>query len=83
MKRAIVMNEVKKKDVRRSVGSTKCTFTVTVNFTQNATWQGHIHWAEKNQKQTFRSALEMLKLMDNALVEVSEETRPARWGEGA
>ena len=47
----------------------KCTFEVTVRFRQNATWQGQIMWAEKNMKQNFRSVLEMLKLMDEALSE--------------
>ena len=31
------------------------------------TWQGGVVWAEKNEKRTFRSALELLKLIDNAL----------------
>jgi ABC-type phosphate/phosphonate transport system ATPase subunit len=52
---------------RRDIGSVRGTFEITVKFTQNATWQGQIHWVEKNQKQNFRSALEMLKLMDEAL----------------
>jgi len=40
---------------------------------QNATWQGRIHWLEKNQDQNFRSVLEMLKLMDEALADDLEE----------
>ena len=35
----------------------------------NETWQGKVTWAEKNKSQYFRSALEMLKLMDKALTE--------------
>ena len=49
--------------------SPKCTFEITVGFRQNATWQGHILWIDKNLKQNFRSVLEMLKLMDEALSE--------------
>ena len=59
-------------DDRRDIGSTKGTFEITVKFMQNSTWQGQIHWIEKNQKQNFRSALEMLKLMDEALAESGE-----------
>jgi len=43
------------------------TFVVHVKYRQHSTWQGEIVWAEKNKKQTFRSALELLKLIDNAL----------------
>ena len=58
---------------RREVGSVKGTFEISVKFMQNSTWQGQIHWVEKNQKQNFRSALEMLKLMDEALNDGAEE----------
>jgi len=60
-------------ETRREVGSVKGTFEISVKFMQNSTWQGQIHWVEKNQKQNFRSALEMLKLMDEALNEGAEE----------
>ena len=58
---------------KREHGSTKCTFEIEVKFMQNATWQGQIYWAERNQRQNFRSVLEMIKLMDGALEEVAEE----------
>lgn len=44
----------------------KATFLVHIQFRQNATWQGSITWVEKEKTQNFRSALEMLKLMDEA-----------------
>ena len=59
--------------------SSKCTFEITVRFRQNATWQGHILWTEKNQRQNFRSVLEMLKLMDEALTEGEVENKPVSW----
>ena len=34
---------------------------------QNATWQGSVTWVEKKEKQQFRSALELLKLIESAL----------------
>lgn len=46
---------------------TKGTFVVHVQYRQNATWQGEVLWVEKKDSQKFRSALELLKLMDNAL----------------
>jgi hypothetical protein len=54
-------------------GDSKCTFEISVRFRQNATWQGKILWAEKNKTQNFRSVLEMIKLMDEALTDGIEE----------
>lgn len=45
----------------------KGTFIVQVMYRQNATWQGQVIWAEQNKKVYFRSAMELLKLMDSAL----------------
>ena len=36
---------------------------------ENETWQGKVIWAEKNRAQYFRSSLELLKLMDRALLD--------------
>jgi len=55
------------------LGGTKSTFEVSIRFRQNATWQGHIVWVEKNLKQNFRSDLEMLKLMDEALADCDDQ----------
>ena len=45
----------------------KVTFVVHVMYRQNATWQGSVTWAEKKQTANFRSALELIKLMDSAV----------------
>lgn len=45
------------------------TFLVHVIYRQHATWQGKVTWVEKNKTQHFRSALELLKLIDSALNE--------------
>ena len=65
--------------MKENIGSTKGTFEIIIKFTQNSTWQGHIHWVEKNQKQNFRSALEMLKLIDEALTEDDNDTQTNSW----
>lgn len=49
------------------------TFIVRVKFRQNATWQGEVVWAEKQERKYFRSALELLKLIDGALEETAAE----------
>lgn len=77
--RADVMNNKVSQENQGNYGSTSCTFEINVRFTQNATWQGQIYWFEQKKKQSFRSALEMLKLMDEALSEETEVAYPVGW----
>jgi len=60
-------NEVQKVDDLMEHKGDLATFVVHVQYRQNATWQGKIVWAEKKKECSFRSALEMLKLMDEAI----------------
>ena len=46
------------------------TFYVYVQYRQNATWQGTLIWKEREQEEEFRSALELIILLDNALSEI-------------
>lgn len=59
------------KEVTEQKGA-QATFVVHVQYRQNATWQGNVVWADKNITKNFRSALELLKLMDQALNEPEE-----------
>ena len=45
----------------------RATFVVRIQYRQNATWQGQVTWAEKQQTMQFRSALELLKLIDSTV----------------
>ena len=45
------------------------TFSLKILFRQNASWQGSVLWCDKNSEESFRSVLELLMLMDNALSE--------------
>lgn len=45
----------------------KATFTIQIQFQQHSTWQGTIAWVEGGRSQKFRSELEMLKLMMEAV----------------
>jgi len=60
------------KDVKNQKGA-KGTFVVHVQYRQNSTWQGNVVWAERNISKNFRSALELLKLIDGALDETETE----------
>ncbi len=43
------------------------TFVVQVVYRQDATWQGHVIHQEENNKIDFTSALELVKIIDNAI----------------
>lgn len=43
------------------------TFRLKILFRHNASWQGSVAWIEGNNEEPFRSALELLMLMDSAL----------------
>lgn len=43
------------------------TFVVRVKFRQHSSWQGEVTWVDGQKKEYFRSALELVKLMDSAL----------------
>lgn len=43
------------------------TFALRILFRQNTSWQGSVTWCEGQQEETFRSALELLFLIDSAI----------------
>ncbi len=45
----------------------KGTFIVKVDHCENETWQGNVVWAEENKSEHFRSALELIRLIDSAM----------------
>ncbi|MCR5403750.1 MAG: hypothetical protein K6E91_08050 [Butyrivibrio sp.] len=45
----------------------KGTFIVKLDDCQHGTWQGKVVWAEENVTEYFRSALELIKLIDEAV----------------
>lgn len=45
----------------------KATFAIRILFRQNISWQGSVTWLEGRQEESFRSVLELILLMDNAL----------------
>lgn len=51
----------------------KATFSLRILFRQNASWQGSVTWVEGNQEEYFRSVLELISLMDDALGYTTEE----------
>ena len=49
------------------------TFIINVKCRQNRTWQGTVKWIEGQNEVPFRSALELIKLIDSAMEVVDEE----------
>ncbi|SFQ12264.1 hypothetical protein SAMN04487928_11977 [Butyrivibrio proteoclasticus] len=43
------------------------TFIIKVDHYQNRSWQGELVWANEKKSVRFRSTLEMLRLMDEAI----------------
>ena len=43
------------------------TFMVALCFEQHASWQGTVCWMERQKKYLFRSALELIQIMDKVL----------------
>lgn len=53
----------------------KAIFLLEIQHRKNATWQGSITWVERQNKQYFRSALELIKLIDSVLDKNAEEEK--------
>ena len=45
---------------------------VRILNTQNATWQGTVTWTDGRRTESFRSALELIRLIDSTLLEQEE-----------
>ena len=44
----------------------RASFLINVRFRQNSSWQGTLHWTNTNRVVHFRSALELIRLIDSA-----------------
>jgi len=51
----------------------KQSFVIEIQSQQNHSWQGCITWVEAQKKECFRSALELLKLIDSTMEQEKEE----------
>ncbi len=52
--------------------SRQSTFIVHITQNENASWQGQVTWADENVTKNFRSALELIKMIDG-VVRTEEE----------
>lgn len=49
------------------------TFIIRVQHRQNSSWQGLVTWAEENKTVSFRSALELIKILDEVITTDEKE----------
>lgn len=61
--------------MKKSMTKEGAVFLLDIQHRQNATWQGSVTWVDRQNKQYFRSALELIKLIESALEESAEEER--------
>ena len=64
------MAELEGKVPKNSLG--KPGFLIRLNLKQNVTWQGELHWINAGRKVHFRSLLELIALMQEA-IDISAE----------
>lgn len=64
--------ELSEADMEKKRGEQE-TFIVRIQYRQNATWQGQVTWVEENRTVPFRSALELIKLLDSTQEEQTNE----------
>jgi hypothetical protein len=58
----------------------KQTFVVEVIDQQNASWQGTVNWINTGKKENFRSALELIRLIDSALLSEQKDSDAEKKG---
>lgn len=52
---------------KKPLDNTNRSFVIEVKSQENSTWQGTITWVEGKKKENFRSALELIRLIDSTL----------------
>ena len=48
------------------------TFVIKIEGSKDATWQGDVTWSEEQSEKHFRSALELIKFIDGALIQAEK-----------
>lgn len=51
----------------------KQTFILEISDTQNQSWQGKLEWVQGRKKESLRSVLELLRLLDSVVGQEGQE----------
>ncbi len=65
----------KNNPVAKSFGSN---FLVTIYHQENYSWQGVVEWLDTGKKIHFRSELELINLINSAVSEQANDSKPIR-----
>lgn len=57
---------------KEPLGNPNQSFVIEIKSQENHSWQGTITWVEGKKKENFRSALEMIRLIDSTLSDESD-----------
>ena len=66
----LIIDKIQKRHGTRNIQNKKGklgTFIVQVAFRQNATWQGNVVIVNSNEKKSFSSAMELIRIMSDSL----------------
>jgi len=58
-----------------------CSLSVRIFYCQNSTWQGEVHWVEGEKSIRFRSLLELINLIQEAVEKSQKEPDIRNWPE--
>ncbi len=58
-----------------------CSLSVRIFYCQNSTWQGELHWLEGEKSIRFRSLLELINLIQEAVETSQNKTEIRNWPE--
>ena len=58
---------LKKLERDKTLSKVDETFVVHITNNDNASWQGQVTWTDPNETKSFRSALELIKLVDSVV----------------
>lgn len=73
LSQGILRMVIKMKNTEKEKMESTPTFLVEIKSCKNQSWQGRLTWIEKNQSTNFRSALELMKIMDSAVSNDEED----------
>lgn len=72
--------KTKKTETKSSVGGTN--FLISIHQQEGNSWQGVVQWLETGEKVHFRSALELISLMDQAVATEKKTSETKRTWQG-
>jgi len=64
---------------KNDVNISENSFLVQIRYRQNSSWQGNVQWIETGKTQNFKSCMELIRLIDTAVLSETEEKEKIVW----